>query len=138
MAADRYGRPGRVKVLLDTNALLMPVQFGIDLYDELQILFGDFEMITLEEVIGELTGISRGHGRDAAAARVGLMIAQSTSTVVPSGSCANHVDKRVIEYARREGCTVVTNDRELRNALLREGIDVVSMRKGKTLELMRG
>lgn len=138
MAADRYGRPGRVKVLLDTNALLMPVQFGIDLYDELQILFGDFEMITLEEVIGELTGISRGHGRDAAAARVGLMIAQSTSTVVPSGSCANHVDKRVIEYARREGCTVVTNDRELRNALLREGIDVVSMRKEKTLELMRG
>ena len=137
MAADRYGCSGRVRILLDTNALLMPVQFGIDLYDELQGLFGDFELITLEEVIGELSGISRGHGRDAAAARVGLIMARST-TVVPSGSSANHVDKRVIEYARREGCTVVTNDRELRNALLREGIDVVSMRKEKTLELMRG
>jgi len=32
----------------------------------------------------------------------------------------------------------VTNDRELRNALLREGIDVVSMRGQKTLELIRG
>jgi rRNA-processing protein FCF1 len=60
------------------------------------------------------------------------------STVVPSGSTAEHVDDQLIEYARREGCIVVTNDRELRNALLREGIDVVSMRRGRTLELMRG
>jgi hypothetical protein len=126
-----------VKVLLDTNALLMPVQFGIDLYDELQALFGDFEPVTLEEVVGELSGLSRGRGRDATAARVGLAMARR-STVVPSGSSADRVDDRVIEYARREGCTVVTNDRELRNALLREGVDVVSMRRARTLELLRG
>ncbi|WP_328585631.1 type II toxin-antitoxin system VapC family toxin [Methanoculleus horonobensis] len=124
-------------MLLDTNALLMPAQFGIDLYDELMALFGDFEPVTLEEVMGELSGLARGRGRDAAAARVGIAMARR-STVVPSGSTAEHVDDRVIEYARREGCTVVTNDRQLRNALLREGIDVVSMRRGRTLELMRG
>ncbi|BBL69379.1 hypothetical protein L21_1854 [Methanoculleus chikugoensis] len=126
-----------MRVLLDTNALLMPAQFGIDLYDGLMALFGDFEPVTLEEVMGELSGLARGRGRDAAAARVGLAMARC-STVVPSGSSAEHVDDRVIEYARREGCTVVTNDRQLRNALLREGIDVVSMRRGRTLELMRG
>ncbi|WP_243669753.1 nucleotide-binding protein [Methanoculleus chikugoensis] len=101
---------------------------------------GDFEPVTLEEVMGELSGARPGGpgGRDAAAARVGLAMARC-STVVPSGSSAEHVDDRVIEYARREGCTVVTNDRQLRNALLREGgIDVVSMRRGRTLELMRG
>ena len=137
MAADRHGDSGRVRVLLDTNALLMPVQFRIDLYDELMGLFGDFEPITLEEVVGELSGLARGRGRDAAAARVGLALARR-STVVPSESAAEHVDDRVIEYARREGCSVVTNDRELRNALLREGIDVVSMRRARTLELLRG
>jgi hypothetical protein len=126
-----------VRVLLDTNALLMPAQFGVDLYDELLALFGDFEPIALEEVVGELSGLARGRGRDAAAARVGLALVRR-STVVPSGSTAEGVDNRVIEYARREGCTVVTNDRELRNALLREGVDVVSMRKQKTLELLRG
>ena len=126
-----------MRVLLDTNALLMPAQFRVDLYDELLALFGDFEPITLEEVIGELSGLSRGRGRDAAAARVGLAMARR-STVVPSGSTAEHVDDRLIEYARREGCTVVTNDRQLRNALLGEGIDVVSMRRERTLELMRG
>ena len=126
-----------MKVLLDTNALLMPAQFGIDLYDELMNLFGDFEPVTLEEVVGELRGLTRGRGRDAAAARVGLALALR-STIVPSGSAADRVDDRVIEYARRERCTVVTNDRELRNALLREEIDVVSMRRQRTLELMRG
>ncbi|WP_342771828.1 PIN domain-containing protein, partial [Methanoculleus sp. UBA300] len=85
-----------MKVLLDTNALLMPVQFGIDLYDELQALFGDFEPVTLEEVVGELSGLSRGRGRDATAARVGLAMARR-STVVPSGSSADRVDDRVIE-----------------------------------------
>ncbi len=124
-------------MLLDTNALLMPAQFGVDLYSELLALFGDFEPITLEEVVGELSGLARGRGRDAAAARVGLALVRR-STVVPSGSTAEGVDNRVIEYARREGCTVVTNDRELRNALLREGVDVVSMRRQKTLELLRG
>jgi len=137
MAVDRHGRSGRVRILLDTNALLMPAQFGVDLYDELLALFGDFEPIALEEVVGELSGLARGWGRDAAAARVGLALVRR-STVVPSGSTAEGVDNRVIEYARREGCTVVTNDRELRNALLREGVDVVSMRRQKTLELLRG
>jgi len=126
-----------VRVLLDTNALLMPAQFGIDLYDELMALFGDFEPIVLEEVIGELSGLARGRGRDAAAARVGLVMARR-SKVVPSGSAAERVDDRVIEYARQEGCIVVTNDRELRNTLLAGGIDVVSMRRERTLELMRG
>ena len=126
-----------MRVLLDTNALLMPAQFRVDLYDELLALFGDFEPITLEEVVGELSGLSRGRGRDAAAARVGLAMARR-STVVPSGSTAERVDDRVIEYARREGCTVVTNDRQLRKTLLGEGIDVVSMRRERTLELMRG
>ena len=126
-----------MRVLLDTNALLMPAQFGVDLYDELLALFGDFEPIALEEVVGELSGLARGRGRDAAAARVGLALVRR-STVVPSGSTAEGVDNRVIEYARREGCIVVTNDRNLRNDLIREGIGVVSMRKERTLELMWG
>ncbi len=137
MAVDRYGRSGRVRVLLDTNALLMPAQFSIDLYGELLALFGDFDPITLEEVVNELSGLARGRGRDAAAARVGLALARQ-STVVPSGSIAEGVDDRLTEYARREGCIVVTNDRKLRNTLLHEGIDVVSMRRQKTLELLRG
>lgn len=137
MATDRHGCSGRVKVLLDTNALLVPAQFGVDIYTELLGLIGDFEPVTLEEVVNELAGLARGCGRDAVAARVGMALARR-STIVPSESDAESVDERLLEYARREKCVVVTNDRELREALLREGLDVVSMRKRKTLDLIRG
>ncbi len=137
MAADRHGHPDRVRVLLDANALMMPVQFGIDIYEELHLLLGDYEPVTLEDVVGELEGIARGRGRDAAAARVGLAMAERVA-VLPGGCDKDRVDERLIQYAERSGCIVVTNDRNLRDALLKRGIDVVSMRKQKRLELIRG
>jgi uncharacterized protein len=136
MAVDRDGHSRRVKVLLDANALTMPVQFGIDIYEELRGLFGDFEAVTLEEVVAELERLALGRGKDAAAARIGLAMARR-STVVPSGSDKDYVDDRVIQYAEQEDCIVVTNDRALRNNLLGRGIGVVSMRKQKKLELIR-
>ena len=53
-----------MKVLLDTNALMMPAQFSIDLFDELRQLVGSFEPLVLGSVVGELTAISSGKGRD--------------------------------------------------------------------------
>jgi len=126
-----------VKVLLDANAFMMPVQFGIDIYEELRILLGDFVPVTLPGVIRELERISAGHGKDAAAARVGLALAER-ALIVPETGELPHVDDRVIRYAEQEGCIVVTNDRRLKESLLGRGIGVVTMRKQKKLELIRG
>jgi rRNA-processing protein FCF1 len=48
-----------VKVLLDTNALMMPSQFQIDLFEELRMLLGSFEPVVLSGVLDELAGLSR-------------------------------------------------------------------------------
>lgn len=56
-------------VLFDANALMIPVQFGVDIFTGVEELVGAFEPVTLEDVKDELTGLSRGRGRDAAAAR---------------------------------------------------------------------
>jgi rRNA-processing protein FCF1 len=47
------------------------------------------------------------------------------------------VDAQMIEYAARNTCMVVTNDRRIRNALLTRGISVISMRNQKKLEILR-
>jgi uncharacterized protein len=126
-----------VKVLLDANALMMPVQFQIDLFDELRTLLGAFDPIVLSGVIGELTGLSRAKGRDGAAARHGLVLGEKC-TIVESGKLlSGSVDAQVIEYAARNACMVVTNDRRIRNALLTRGISVISMRNQKKLEILR-
>ncbi len=126
-----------MKVLLDTNAFLLPVQFGIDLVRELEGIFGACELLTLEEVVRELRRISTGRGRDAAAARVGLGLA-GHCTLLPSPEPPGDVDGDVIRVAEEKGCVVVTNDRAVRDALLGRGLGVVTLRGRKRLEFIRG
>jgi uncharacterized protein len=126
-----------VRVLLDANALMMPAQFSIDLFDELRQLVGAFEPLVLETIIRELNGIASGRGRDAAAARYGLSVAQGCRMVNAPEPAHCTVDEQVIRYARETGCFVVTNDRRLRETLLSQGIGVISMRKQKRLELIQ-
>jgi rRNA-processing protein FCF1 len=126
-----------VKILLDANALMMPVQFQIDIFDELRSLLGAFEPVVLSGVIRELNGLSRAKGRDGAAARHGLALGEKC-TIVESGDAeAGSVDAQMIEYAARNNCMVVTNDRQVRDALLTRGIGVISMRNQKKLEILR-
>ncbi len=126
-----------MKILLDANALMMPAQFQIDLFDELRMLLGAFEPLVLSGVIRELTGISRAKGRDGAAARHGLALCEQC-TVVESGDLKSEsVDAQMIEYAALNRCTVVTNDRHIRDALFTRGIGVISMRNQKKLEILR-
>jgi rRNA-processing protein FCF1 len=95
MAVDRDGNPHRVTVLLDTNALMMPSQFRIDLFEELRDLLGSYESIVLVEVVEELKRLSSGHGKDAAAARLGLEMSRKC-TIVESGSGEGTVDERIV------------------------------------------
>ena len=93
-----------MKVLLDANALMMPAQFQIDLFDELRMLLGSFEPMVLSGVLQELNGLSQAKGRDGAAARCGLAFGEKC-TVVPSGELeSGSVDAQVIEYATRNSC----------------------------------
>ncbi|MFA4877377.1 MAG: PIN domain-containing protein [Methanoregula sp.] len=126
-----------MKVLLDANALMMPAQFQVDIFDELRMLIGSFEPVVLSGVVQELTGLSRAKGRDGAAARWGLALSEKC-TIVPSGEMESaSIDAQVIEYAARNSCLVVTNDRRVREALFARGIGVISLRKQKKLEILR-
>jgi hypothetical protein len=126
-----------VKILLDANALMMPAQFQIDLFDELHALLGAFEPIVLSGVIMELAGISRARGRNGAAARHALVLGNGC-TIVESGNLKSEsVDAQMIEYAALNECMVVTNDRRIRDALFTRGISVISLRNQKKLEILR-
>ena len=126
-----------MKILLDANALMMPAQFQIDLFDELCTLLGAFEPIVLSGVLLELTGLSLAKGRDGAAARHGLVLAKKCTIVESRELESESVDAQMIEYAARNACLVVTNDRRIRDALFTRGLSVISMRKQKKLEILR-
>jgi rRNA-processing protein FCF1 len=126
-----------VKVLLDANALMMPAQFQIDIFDELRMLLGSYEPVVLSGILQELSGLSRAKGRDGAAARLGLTLGERCTIVESNEMESESVDAQVIEYATRNSCLVVTNDRRVREALFSRGIGVISLRKQKKLEILR-
>ncbi|HUH78540.1 MAG TPA: nucleotide-binding protein [Methanoregula sp.] len=126
-----------MKVILDANALMMPAQFRIDLFDELRQLVGAFEPVVLSGVVHELSGLSRAKGRDGAAAKCGLALSDRCSVVESGDLRSGSVDEQLVEYAVRNGCLVVTNDRRVRETLLAQGIGVISMRGQKKLEILR-
>jgi rRNA-processing protein FCF1 len=126
-----------VRVLLDANALMMPAQFQIDLFDELRNLIGGFEPVVLSSVVHELEGLTKVKGRHGAAARMGLALAAQCTVAENKELQSESVDAQVIEYAAQTHCMVVTNDRRIRDALYARGIGVISMRNQKKLEIMR-
>ncbi|MCX6689611.1 MAG: nucleotide-binding protein [Methanoregula sp.] len=124
-------------ILLDANALMMPVQFKIDLFSDLQELVGGFEPVVLPGVVKELTGLARAKGRDGAAARYGLSLAQKCTVAVDSDVKSGTVDEQLIDYAMRHNCLVVTNDRLVKDRVLDRGIGVIIMRNQKKLDIVR-
>lgn len=125
-----------MRVLFDANALMMPLETGVDLFSEVQALVGAFEPVVPTEVRAELAGLARQQGRRGAAARFGLALA-SRCAEEPLGA-EGSVDAGISAYARARDCLVATSDRALRRALLKDGVAVIALRGPRRVTLERG
>ena len=121
-----------VKVIIDTNALMVPEQFGVDIFTELQRL-GYVRCIVPAQVMGELRSLAvkADKGRDKIAARVALGLTERCSVV---GVDNFDADQAIEEMALREGAAVFTNDKALKKRLFSKGITVIYLRQGQYLE----
>ncbi|MFB6139037.1 MAG: PIN domain-containing protein [Halosimplex sp.] len=116
-----------MSVVMDTNALMMPVECDVRVFEELERLVGAAELLVPDAVLDELAKIADGRGEEATAASVGLDLARDRCESVAHG--AAYADDAVLELARREGVThAVTNDGPLKRRLLDVGVPVVSLR----------
>jgi rRNA-processing protein FCF1 len=121
-----------MKVIIDTNAFMVPLQFGVDIFKELERLgFKDF--MVPSAVIRELSALKKlSKGKDKLAANTGLTLAQRCREIMTEGSA----DDAIIELAITQEAAVLTNDAELKERLANEGIAVVSLRGKDHLEIM--
>mgnify|MGYP001117759360 CR=1 FL=1 len=124
-----------VKVIIDTNGLMVAEQFGVDIFGELMRL-GYIEWLVPAPVIGELRSLAEGadKGRDKTAARVALGLAECCK-VVGIDNCP--ADQAISDLAEKEGAAVFTNDKALKKRLFTKGITVIYLRQGRYLEAMK-
>jgi len=117
-----------MKIIIDTNALMVPAEFGVDIFSELDRLGFD-ELIVPPGVARELKKIaSRGRGKGRDAARVALSLMDRCRMIETAGAVGN-VDDSILELAAEMNVAVFTNDAELKGRLREGGVKVVYLRQ---------
>lgn len=130
------------KVIFDTNALMIPAEQKIDIFEEVEKQIGNYQAIAPESVMEELQKMSE-KSKDA---KIGLELARRKCRPqqidIQNNNCGG-ADKDIIELAthlkekENNKIQVVTNDRKLRKKLLEKNISVFYLRQKKTLEIKR-
>jgi rRNA-processing protein FCF1 len=126
-----------IKIILDSNALFVPLQFKIDIFEDLRrLLNANFELILLSPVLREMERLANeGSPRMRKNASYGLKLAQKCRIIDFDVDYAPSVDEAIIKFTRRRKWPVFTNDRRLRKRLRDINVPVIYVRQKSRLEI---
>jgi len=125
-----------VKIILDANFLMVPAQFGVDIFEGITTLLNRKpEPIILTPTYRELQKLAASkHPKRRLEARLALELAEKCRMVKAEPSADETVDDLIIRLAEKWKCPVATNDRELRKKLKKKVVPVVFLRQKTRLE----
>jgi rRNA-processing protein FCF1 len=126
-----------LKVILDSNALFVPLQFRIDIFSELErLLSRNFELVLLSAVKRELEVLAeKGSPKMRKNACYALKLAERCKLVEVGASASAFADDVIVEVAREWGAAVFTNDKQLRKRLRDISVPVIYVRQKSHLEI---
>jgi rRNA-processing protein FCF1 len=125
-------------IILDSNALFVPLQFKIDIPQELRkVLDMRFQLILLSSVRRELESLAhKGSPKMQKSASYALKMAEKYELVeFDDGKSGSSSDDAIFHVARKWKCSVFTNDRELRKRLRNINVPVIYVRQKSRLEI---
>ncbi len=128
-----------MKILTDTNMLMLPGQLKVDVFEQLKELAQDqypLELVVLSQSIAELKNMNRGHSPTAIASRIALKVLELNRPSIYDGKL-NKADESIILWAEENDnitnrVYVCTNDRLLRQQLKKKNIGTILL-KGRKL-----
>jgi rRNA-processing protein FCF1 len=126
-----------MKVIIDTNALFVPLQFKIDIFAELErVLNRNFELVLLSPVKRELETLvqksSSKKGRNAAFA---LSLAEKCVYVKVPEKKEEPIDDAIVRVSKAWNALVFTNDKLLKRKLRDISVPVIYVREKARLEI---
>ncbi len=123
----------RPRVVLDTNMCLVPFQFGVDVFDEIQRILPGAEVYVPKKVVEELKRLEARGGKTGKMARLALRLLDMRGVKVIDVD-APGTDTALVLLAEK-GYIVATNDRELKRRVWKAGGKVLALRERSHLEL---
>ncbi len=125
--------PKTTKIVLDTNFLMIPGQFGVDVFKEIEnTVYSKIELLICSGSLKELQKLTEtGKEADKRAAKLALKLIENKNIqIIPT--CPGHVDDKLVELSQ-EGYLIATQDLELKKRLKK----FIYLRQKKYIE-MRG
>ncbi|MCS4540891.1 MAG: nucleotide-binding protein [Euryarchaeota archaeon] len=124
-------------VVLDSNFLMIPAQFKVDIFKETERLLPvAYELVVLSPILDELKRIKESSKKslERKAADIALNLANNCR-VIPLRT-TKPIDELLIEYALNNKAVLCSNDKNLRKKAREIGIPVIYLRKKSHLELL--
>ncbi len=119
------------KVIIDTNGMMIPGQFGVDIFSELERL-GFGPCFVARASVRELENIfAKGKSRDKIAAKIALSLLERCTIIEKNG----YADDIIIDIAVDMDAAVLTNDIELKKRLCSKGVTNVYLREKTRLSI---
>jgi len=119
------------KVIIDTNGLMIPGQFGVDIFSELERLGFDSYLV-LRASVRELEQIYlHGRGKDRTAAKIALSLLDRCTIIEKNG----YADNIILNLAVDTKAACLTNDTELKKRLCSKGVTNVYLREKTRLSI---
>jgi rRNA-processing protein FCF1 len=125
-----------LKVILDSNFLMIPFQFNLDIFQEIEFLLQKkVDFVVPSAVKAELTDISTRGGEGASEASLALQLASRCRVVEVALESNGTVDDAIFKAAQKLGAVVATTDIVLKKRLRDINVPVVYLREKSKLEV---
>jgi len=127
-----------VKIIMDSNALFVPLQFRIDIFEQIDKLLNmRFELILLSSIRRELEKLAKnGSSKMQKNASYALKMAEKCKLIeLDEERSDSSPDDSIFQVAREWNSPVFTNDRKLRKRLRDINVPVIYVREKSRLEI---
>jgi len=126
-----------LKVILDSNALFVPLQFKIDIFEELkQLLNSNVEFVLLSTVKNELELlVAKDSPKISHEAIFALKLAKKCKLVPIENDEKLTADDAIVKVAKSWNSPVFTNDRQLKKKLRDISVPVIYVRQKSRLDI---
>ena len=126
-----------LKVIVDSNALFVPLKFKIDIFSELdRLLNRRFSLVLLSSVKRELETLAeKGSPKTRKNAAYALKLGEKCKYVKVENDESSQVDDIIVDTAEKWKSPVFTNDVRLRKRLRDISVPVIYVRQKSRLEI---
>ena len=124
------------KIILDTNFLMIPLQFRVDIFSEFnRICDFNYELCIFEQSINELKNImEKQSGKNKKAAQFALKLIKLKNIQIIK-SIQEDVDSLILKNLNKD-TVIATQDMNLKRELFKKGSSLIILRQKKYLEFV--